>query len=109
MRATGMNPAARSRRTSPTSLLVDREVVRGHTEDQHRDGGLVGGAVSGLAAGVVPLAGRALVAGSQQLVAHPLVVLLPQLAADLVHRVAGVVVAVPVVTAVVGGLLHELH
>ena len=81
-------------------LLVDRQVVGRDAEDEDGDGGLVGGAVGGFAARVVPLAAFALVAGREQEVAHLLVVLLPHLAADLVQRVGRVVMAVPVVAAV---------
>src|SRR5262245_17505624 len=66
------------------SLLVDRQVVGRDAQDEDGDGGLVRRAVGGLAAGVVPFATRTLVAGTQERVAHPLVILLPHLAADLV-------------------------
>src|SRR5262249_59164497 len=99
-------PSGRQEAARATSLLVDRQVVGRHREEEQGDGGLVARAVGGLAAAVVPLAARPL--PRQEGALHPLVVLLPHLPADLVEGVAGVVVAVPVVLAVVADPGHEL-
>src|SRR5437773_8882334 len=91
------------------SLLVDRQVVRRDAEDQDTDGRLVERAVGGLAAAVVPRPVLLLVAGTQEHVPHPLVILLPHLAAVLVERVGGVVLPVPVVRlALAAAALHVL-
>src|SRR5579872_3139518 len=88
-------------------FLIDRQIMCRDAQDEHGDGGLISGPISGLAAIAIPRAGCLILRG-QKAVAHSLVVILPHFAANLIQGVSCIIVAVPVVPRIISIPLHEL-